>query len=73
MRISALIPLAAAIMLSAVLIAIADAHSWSDTAAQGALSAIIGGTAVINILFAYWQEGRLRIRRQSRRRARRMT
>jgi len=68
MRFRGLGLVAAAAILCAILVAIADAHSWSDTATSGALSAILGGVTVVDVLFAYWREGRLRIGRRFRRR-----
>jgi hypothetical protein len=73
MRLLGLIWLAAAIPLSAVVLVVADAHAWSDSATQLALSGVFGGMTAVDILFPYWKAGRLRIGRRSRRQTRRIS
>jgi hypothetical protein len=58
MRLSGLIPLVVAMTLSGAVIAIADAHSWSDSTTQGAIIAIIGGTTLA-LFLTDWRETRL--------------
>lgn len=65
MRLSGLIPLAVAMALSGVVIAIADAHSWSDSTTQWVITAIVGGTTFA-LFLADWRELRLHKGRERR-------
>ncbi len=66
MRFSGLIPLAVVLTLSAAVIAIANAHGWSDGAAEWVIVAIIGGTTVADLLLTDLRELRLRKDRKRR-------
>jgi Zn-dependent protease with chaperone function len=51
-----LIPLVVTLALVAALIVFANAHSWSDSATQWAITAILGGSTIIDLAVARWRE-----------------
>jgi len=51
-----LVPFFLTLALVAALVVFADAHSWSDSATQWAIAAILAGSTILDLLVARWRE-----------------